>query len=122
MPYYDMGTYEYQSPTLILLSIFTAIPKSNTILLEWSTESETENAGYNVYRAIAEDGEYIKINSSLIPAEGSVTQGSSYEYINSGLRNGKTYYYKLEDVNLNGGSTMHEAVKATPRWWYGIRK
>ena len=108
--------------TVIELSSFTATPKSGKVILTWATESETDNAGFNIYRATAEDGEYEKINSALILEQGSATQGASYEFFDSGLRNGKTYYYKLEDVDLNGVSTMHEAVKATPRWIYSFFK
>jgi len=130
-PYFDMGAYEYVGlvttttttpPTNIQLSLFHAIPSGKRITLQWQTESEIDNAGFNVYRSTAEEGEYRKINDSLIPTEGSATQGASYEYTDTGLRNGKTYYYKLEDVDLNGVNTIHEAANATPRWWYGIRK
>jgi hypothetical protein len=63
-----------------------------------------------------------KINSALIAAAGNPTQGASYKFFDSGLRNGKTYYYKLEDVDLNGASIMHQAVSATPRWIYNFWK
>jgi hypothetical protein len=109
-------------PTFINLSSFTATPKSSKVILQWTTESETDNAGFNIYSSTSENGKYVKINDTLIPAEGSATQGASYEYIDTGLRNGKTYYYKLEDIDLDGLSTMHDVVSATPRWWYGIRK
>jgi hypothetical protein len=58
----------------------------------------------------------------LIPAHGSPTQDASYEYIDSGLRNGKAYYYKLEDIDTGGISTFHGPVKAVPRWWLGVGK
>jgi hypothetical protein len=109
-------------PTAINLSSFTATPKAGKVILQWSTETETGNAGFNLYRATAEDGVYIKINSALIAAEGSSAQGTRYEFIDSGLMNAEPYYYKLEDVDLNGKNTMHEVVKATPRWIYGVGK
>jgi hypothetical protein len=56
-------------PTVINLFFFTATPKSGKVILAWSTESETNNAGFNIYRADSENGEYIKINDSLIPAQ-----------------------------------------------------
>jgi hypothetical protein len=59
-------------------------------------------------------------NSSLIPAQGSATKGASYEFIDTNVQNRKTYYYKLEDIDLNGQSTMHGPVSATPRWIWGI--
>jgi hypothetical protein len=108
------------NPTLIELSSFTASPKINKVVLQWSTESEVDNAGFNLYRAESEKGNYIKINDSLAIAKGSPSQGASYEFIDDNLQNRKTYYYKLEDLALNGKSTMHGPVSATPRLIYGI--
>ena len=115
-PYYDMGAYEFQpSPTMISLSGFAAIPRTKTILLTWSTETEIDNAGFNILRAKAEDGDYVKINAALIPAKGSATEGAAYEFIDTDVKNRKTYYYKLEDIDLGGKSTLHGPISATPR-------
>ncbi len=56
-------------------------PKAGKILIQWSTESETDNAGFNIYRALTENGEYTKINESIIQAKGSPTQGASYAFV-----------------------------------------
>jgi hypothetical protein len=101
--------------TLVKLTSFEAIPDSNKVILKWVTESEIDNAGFNLYRATSEDGDYVKINDSLIPAEGSSTSGATYKYVDNSVRNRTTYYYKLEDIDLNGASTMHGPVSAEPR-------
>jgi hypothetical protein len=108
--------------TLIGLAELTANPKSSTVEVRWSTESEIENAGFNIYRAESKNGEYTKINNFFIPAKGSTTQGASYEFIDTNVRNRKTYWYKLEDTDLNGISTMHGPVSATPRLIYEFVK
>jgi len=108
--------------TIIKLSFFKAMPASGKIILTWSTESEIDNAGFNLYRAVSKDGEYQKINSFLIPAKGSATQGVLYELIDKGVKNRKMYWYKLEDIDLNGESTMHGPVSAIPRLIYGLVK
>ncbi len=116
------GTIEHYScppPTLISLSSFTATPFRKTVVIDWVTASEIDNAGFNVYRAESENGDYIKINDELIAAQGSSTEGSSYEFVDEGLKNRKTYYYQLEDVDIYGESTFHAPIKATPRWVYG---
>jgi hypothetical protein len=107
-----------QNATLITLSSFEAIPGSGKVTLQWTTESEVDNAGFNLYRAEAPDGPYVKINSALIPAKGSATQGTTYEYVDSGLKNRTTYYYKLEDIDQSGTVTMHGPKEATPRFLY----
>ena len=115
-------TAEFQVQTLITLSSFTSVAKAGQVMLAWSTESEIANAGFNLYRSDSEGGEYAKINGSLISAKGSPTQGASYEFIDTNVQNRKTHYYKLEDIDLNGTSTFHREISATPRWIYGIGK
>ncbi len=105
-------------PTLIELSSFEARGVWRGIILAWETESEIDNAGFNIYRAEAEDGEYIKINASLIPARGSVAQGEAYTFVDRSVERGKTYYYKLEDIDLSGTSTLHGPVSAAAK---GVR-
>jgi hypothetical protein len=107
-------------PTVVSLIDFNAIPGNRMVTLVWSTESEIDNAGFNLYRSTSEDGDYTKINTSLIPAQGSSTQGASYEFTDTDVRNRKTYYYRLEDIDLNGQSTMHGLVSATPTWIFRI--
>ena len=104
-------------PTLIELQSFTATAYNEAIILKWQTASEIDNTGFNILRAEAEDGDYVQINYAIIPAEGSATEGASYKFIDSGLKNRKTYYYLLEDLNKWGTATKHVPVSATPRWF-----
>jgi hypothetical protein len=106
--------------TVVDLISFEAAAGWRRVTLKWETAAETDNAGFNVYRAETENGEYIKINSELIPAQGSATQSASYQFLDKGLKNGKTYYYKLEDIDLNGTASMHGPVSAMPRLLFGI--
>jgi len=99
--------------TLITLSKFEAKSVLSSIIIMWTTSSELDNAGFNLYRAVADNGEYEKINDALIPAKGSATQGAQYEFIDKNVRLWKTYYYKLEDVDLHGVSSMHGPLSAT---------
>ena len=57
------------------------LPGQGKVILSWSTESEMNNAGFNLYRSRTRDGGYIKINAALIPATGSPMQGAAYEFV-----------------------------------------
>ncbi|MEI6126088.1 MAG: VCBS repeat-containing protein [Pseudomonadota bacterium] len=107
-------------PTLVTLSSFTASPGVGQITITWITDSEVDNAGFNIYRAELENGNYLKINHDLIPAQGTPTQGVSYTVSDKNVRNRKTYFYKLEDINFKGISTFHEPMRATPRLIFGL--
>jgi len=108
--------------TLIELQSFTATAYNKAVILKWQTASEIDNAGFNIYRSEAEDGEYTTMNAALIPASGSATQGANYTFTDTNVQNRKTYYYKLEDIDLSGKSTLHGPVSATPRLIYAIGK
>jgi len=105
-------------PTLISLITFEANGLLRRIILTWDTASEFDNAGFNLYRAETENGAYIKINAALIPAKGSVAQGAAYRYIDWTAEKGKTYFYKLEDVDIAGIATQHGPASATAKTLY----
>jgi hypothetical protein len=105
--------------TLIELSSFDLYPSNKKVLIRWSTESEVDNAGFNLYRSNSENGEYIKINDRLILATGSPVEGALYEFVDENVKNNKTYCYKLEDININGASTIH-GPETTPRFVHGL--
>ena len=68
-----------------------------------------------------ENGHYEEINSALIPTQGSTTQGASYDSTDTDVKNRKTCWYKLEDIDLGGNST-YMATSATPRLMFKVRK
>ena len=107
--------------TVITLASFTGIPGNREVMLVWVTESEIENAGFNIYRAETEDGTYIRLSASLIPAQGTATSGATYTYADRDVVNRRTYFYKLEDIDINGVATSHGPVSATPLFIYGIK-
>lgn len=113
----------YQTgPTIVDLDLFYALPFSRAVMIEWSTQSEIDNAGFNIYRSYEKKGSYEQINERIIPARGSATNGASYKFTDQNVRNSKTYWYKLEDVDFRGARTMHGPVSSTPRLLYGMEK
>ncbi len=110
-----------EPPTVITLASFIGIPGNREVMLVWVTESEIENAGFNIYRAETEDGTYVRLSESLIPAQGTATSGATYTYADRDVVNRRTYFYKLEDTDVNGAATSHGPVSATPLFIYGIK-
>ena len=102
-------------PTVISLAEFKATPGSGKVTLIWITASEIDTAGFNIYRSTEENGAYEKINSALIKATGSPGAGATYQFVDSAVKNRKTYWYKLEDIDTSGKATVHGPVSATPK-------
>ncbi len=82
--------------------------------MEWETGSEVDNVGFYLYRAVSEEGPYELVNPSVIPGLGSSPLGARYRYVDSGLVNGRAYFYELEDLESTGVRERHGAISATP--------
>ena len=109
-----------EQTTLITLASFTAKASNGRVKLEWVTEAEIDNAGFNIWRAEAENGEYVQLNEEIIPARGSASKGAKYVFTDNIAKNRNTYFYKLEDIDVYGISTFHGPVSATPRFILGM--
>ena len=90
---------------------FTAQAGAGSVTLAWETGTELDNAGFNLYRAMLKDGPYTQINDALIAAQGDAVSGASYSFLDA--PDYGTFYYKLEDVDLYGTSTLYGPVKVT---------
>jgi hypothetical protein len=82
------------------------------IEIAWKTESEFATAGFNVWRSDSEDGEYQKVNEQLMPGAPDAALGGEYQFVDERVERGKTYYYRLEDVDFNNSTVLHEIVPA----------
>jgi len=92
----------------IELNSFEAYACEQGVMLEWNVAAEINHAGYNIYRA-ERDGEYAKINAELISAP--LGRGSrQYEYLDN-VQPG-IYFYRLEDVSLDGESAFYGPIQA----------
>jgi hypothetical protein len=98
------------SPGLAVAQEPLASSGPGTVIVEWTTETEVDLAGFNIYRSESLDGPYAKLNATLIPASPDPIAGGSYSYTDAGAEAGVTYYYKLEDVELDGKATIHGPI------------
>ncbi|MCF7794436.1 MAG: T9SS type A sorting domain-containing protein [Candidatus Cloacimonetes bacterium] len=95
-------------PTLpVTLSSFTGSLENGFPTLNWITESELENLGWNIYRCEEENGfatdNSLKLNESLIPGMGTLSTPTTYNYIDEQpAENLGFHYYWLESVSYSG--------------------
>ena len=84
----------------------TPVPDNNAdhprITLQWRTESEADNFGFNVYRADSRDGPFTRINKDIIPGAGTSGTPHEYTYTDFDVVRLKVYYYYLESVSFEG--------------------
>jgi hypothetical protein len=109
----DTNNVSICSPTAVELSSFTATGEWRSIRLDWTTASEVDNLGFNLYRATKIDGPRTQVNEDLIYS--LVNPGSSagavYAYEDTPMQGSGTYFYWLEDVDLSGNTSLHGPVE-----------
>lgn len=103
-PLISIGILWLAAAIAILVFSFVMPAKIN---VEWTTATELNTAGFNVYRSQQPDGEFEKINSQMISAKGSTTTGSAYQFTDEQVEAGQTYYYVLEEIELTGNSKQY---------------
>lgn len=81
------------------LSAFTAITDRNNVTLNWVTETEENNSGYEVERKSAADTNWKKI--TFISGAGNSNVRKIYKYEDRNLVMG-IYSYRLKQIDFNG--------------------
>jgi hypothetical protein len=104
------------SPLPVTLSSFTAQFTNGKPTLYWTTQSETNNAYWNIYRSISQNmGQAIQINyGDMILGQGTVTEPTYYSYTdNFPVLENTTYWYWLESVDDGGETEMFGPISLT---------
>jgi len=112
----ELGTFNYsfdvegESSLPVELLTFQAQVKADGILLEWSTESETNNLGFILDRSTDADNwttlASYQTDNALISHGNSVSR-TQYTFTDKTIQSGKDYYYRLADVDAAGTITQH---------------
>ena len=107
-----------EQPTAITLSEFTAEFSADQLSLYWSTQSEVNNQGWNVYRGEDENAlqndEVIQINDELIIGHGTTSEQHDYHFVDEhAVQPGLTYWYWLESIDNSGATNNFGAISLT---------
>ena len=78
------------------------LTKTGTVVIQWTTESEMDNAGFNILRSQTRMGEFKVINAQLIPGAGTTAERNTYTWTDTTTKPNVVYYYQIEDVSFDG--------------------
>ncbi len=106
----NTGVINVGDPVAVKLTSFTATPQEAGVELCWSTATEANVAGFNLYKSAHETAGYDRVNTSLIEAKGQITIGYDYTYLDQTAPSG-ILYYKLEEIDLEGRSTFFPVIR-----------
>jgi hypothetical protein len=107
---YGDGAYNYWGVKVPveLTSLTADVKPYEGVQVDWETGMEYGVAGFNVLRSFREDGDYVKVNEELIPS----SPNGLYNFIDKEVAAGRIHYYKVENVDIDGTTSLHGPVKA----------
>ncbi len=97
------------SATPVELSSFTAKLRENEIELNWRTQTETNNFGFDILRKF-NDGDFEKIG--FVEGSGSSNAPREYNFIDKINKFG-TYSYKLKQIDADGSIKYSEVIEVS---------
>ena len=89
-------------PLPVALSFFRPTLEDGKVVIRWTTESELDNAGFNIYRSESRNGEFTQVNEQLIQGKGTTAERSTYKWVDTTAKPGVAYFYQIEDVSFAG--------------------
>ena len=101
----DIGTPGYRKGGAlpVELSSFTLTrTESGAVVVTWTTESEVDNAGFNLRRSLTRDSGYTLLNPALIAGAGTTGERQTYTFIDTSAKPGVEHYYQIEEVSFGG--------------------
>ncbi|HZI95207.1 MAG TPA: hypothetical protein VFE84_13255 [Patescibacteria group bacterium] len=96
------------TPTNLLVNLVDFKVKGNrNNIVEWETATEIDSAGFYVLVRDERTKEYRRVNTNLIPSQGSEVSGAFYHFEDVTAVNGKKNKYILEEMETSGNNNIY---------------
>jgi len=108
------------SPLPVELVSFDGKYVDNSIILNWNTETESQNYGFDLERRNplsspfnneANQGVWEKI--AFVPGNGNSSSPKFYSYTDTEIINSSVYYYRLKQIDTDGSFTYSDEILVT---------
>jgi hypothetical protein len=102
-------------PTAVEMADLSAQTDGNGVRVAWTTVKETEILGFHVLRAESADGLFSVITPEMVQATmPGGSDGYSYSFVDTTADPALNYWYKLQVLTLDGGSTEYGLAAVVP--------
>jgi hypothetical protein len=108
--FFDLSNVNFtitDNPIPVELASFTAVTDDNSVVVTWSTATETNNSGFNVERS-SNGQSFEKV--TFVEGKGTSTEKQYYRFIDNAPVSGKNYY-RLSQVDFDGTINKSHVVE-----------
>jgi len=106
--FYDVSdaNFSITQPVPVELAAFTAISENGSVVLDWTTATETNNKGFEIERKSA-NGEFV--NVGFVSGNGTTTKITNYSFSDKPFAAGN-YTYRLKQIDFDGTFSFSNEV------------
>lgn len=104
------GTLGTDQELPVSLSAFNTIVGDEQVTLRWVTESEKDNAAFQILRAFDKNDTYQQIGE--VAGQYTTNQRTTYSFVDPLFLEGATFWYKLVTVEVNGEKYTYGPIAA----------
>lgn len=87
---------------------FIGEPQEDNIALSWRTSQETNNKGFYLERRRSDEADFTVIN--FIAGKGTTNETQVYNYLDTQVKTGQVYYYRLNQIDDNDRKTTSNTI------------
>ncbi len=95
------------TPTLAVVGSFGANLMDGKVVVNWTTISEVDTAGFYLERFDPAGKQWLPVNQALVPALLESSSGGTYALVDDGSQAKKTTTYRLVEVETSGSTVVH---------------
>lgn len=101
-PSFKITTFLNGKTNPVELSNFSVSSLPGRVLLEWTTQTETENLGFHVYKSDSPSGQKNRVTKDLIKGAINSETRHDYQWEEKIEREGEIVYYWIADLSTSG--------------------
>ena len=87
-------------------------PPVNT--LRWTTASEVDNFGFDIYRGDSEEGPFERMTAEPIPGAGTTDEPQSYVWVDDTIDPTRDYWYYIESISIHSVRERFSPIIRSP--------
>ncbi len=89
-----------------------APPPVNT--LRWTTASEVDNFGFDIYRGDSEEGPFERVTNEPLPGAGTTDEPQSYVWVDADIDPRRDYWYFIESISIHSERERFSPIIRAP--------
>ena len=82
--------------------------------LKWTTASEVDNFGFDIFRGVSKEGPFEKMTDDPLPGAGTTDEPQSYLWEDFEIEKGQDYFYYIESISMAGVREQFSPIIKAP--------